>query len=106
MSAFTCAHGETYALFGEGGGERLAAEIGAPLLGRVPLDMAVAAGGDAGEPVALAADGPVVAAFAELAGRIATDVAPVVEMSGCTVRMLDAVEQALGPKEPGAPKPG
>src|SRR5207237_6241792 len=46
MSGFTCEHGQTYALFGEGGGERLARDIGAPLLGRIPLEPAVAAGGD------------------------------------------------------------
>src|SRR5215218_6914361 len=40
MSAFTCDHGETYALFGEGGGQRLAAGIGAPLLGRIPIEPA------------------------------------------------------------------
>src|SRR4051794_14685184 len=46
MSSFTCDHGETYALFGSGGGSRLAKQIGAPLLGQVPLEPAVATGGD------------------------------------------------------------
>ena len=54
MSAFTCDHGESYALFGEGGGQALADAIDAPLLGKVPLEAAVAAGGDAGDPVSLA----------------------------------------------------
>ncbi len=53
MSDFTCEHGETYALFGSGGGERLAADIGVPLIGRIPLHPSVSAGGDAGTPVAL-----------------------------------------------------
>ena len=57
MSAFTCDHGETYALFGEGGGQALADEIGVELLGQVPIEPAVAAGGDAGVPVALDGDG-------------------------------------------------
>ena len=38
MSAFTCDHGETYALFGAGGGQALADDIGAPLLGQIPLE--------------------------------------------------------------------
>src|SRR2546430_521468 len=38
MSAFTCNHGETYTLFGEGGGRTLAEEIDVPLLGQVPLE--------------------------------------------------------------------
>src|SRR5256884_2400130 len=52
MSSFTCDHGETYELFGSGGGDALAREIDAPLLARVPLEPAVAAGADAGEPPA------------------------------------------------------
>jgi ATP-binding protein involved in chromosome partitioning len=46
MSAFTCEHGTAYPLFGEGGGARLADQIGAPLLGSIPIDPAVALGGD------------------------------------------------------------
>ena len=43
----------SYALFGEGGGEALAHEAGVPLLGQIPIEPSVAAGGDAGEPIAL-----------------------------------------------------
>ena len=32
MSDFTCEHGTTYALFGSGGGSRLAHGLGVPLL--------------------------------------------------------------------------
>ena len=42
-------------VFGSGGGERLAAELGIPLLGRVPLDPLLRECGDAGEPVVSAA---------------------------------------------------
>ena len=49
MSSFECAHGERYALFGTGGGRALAEQIGAPLLGTVPIEPAVAAGGDTGQ---------------------------------------------------------
>jgi ATP-binding protein involved in chromosome partitioning len=97
MSAFTCDHGETYALFGTGGGQTLADEIGVELLGQVPLEPAVAAGGDAGTPVVLAGDGPAAAAFSAIAERLATDIAPPVDMTGCSARLLDAVEKALGP---------
>lgn len=91
MSAFHCDHGGTYPLFGSGGGERLAQEIGVPLAGSVPLDPALAAGGDAGAPVALGKDGAAARAFAVIAERITTDIAPVVEMSGCSARMTEAV---------------
>jgi ATP-binding protein involved in chromosome partitioning len=38
-------------VFGRGGGERLAAELGVPLLGEVPLDAALREAADAGEPL-------------------------------------------------------
>ena len=101
MSAFVCDHGESYALFGSGGGEALAAEAGAPLLGQVPMEPGVAAGGDAGEPVVLGGDGPAADAFRAIAERIVTEAVPPVEMAGCTARILEAgehteVEVALG----------
>ncbi len=40
--------GET---FGTGGGDRLAEELGVPLLGRIPLDSRLRESGDAGEPL-------------------------------------------------------
>jgi ATP-binding protein involved in chromosome partitioning len=40
--------GET---FGSGGGERLAGELGIPLLGRIPLDSRLRESSDAGEPL-------------------------------------------------------
>jgi ATP-binding protein involved in chromosome partitioning len=38
-------------VFGSGGGDRLAQELGVPLLGRIPLDSALREAGDAGEPL-------------------------------------------------------
>jgi ATP-binding protein involved in chromosome partitioning len=95
MSAFTCDHGSTYALFGSGGGQVLADEIGAPLLGQVPLEAAVAAGSDSGAPVALDGVGAAADVFRAIAERIATDIAPAVDMAGCSARMLDMVSAAL-----------
>jgi ATP-binding protein involved in chromosome partitioning len=96
MSAFTCAHGQAYTLFGEGGGEALAGDIGVPLLARVPLEADVASGGDRGAPVALerphSAAGE---AFSELARRVAEELMPPVEMSGCTARIFAAAEANL-----------
>jgi ATP-binding protein involved in chromosome partitioning len=100
MSAFTCDHGETYALFGEGGGQALADDIGAPLLGRIPLEPAVAAGNDAGRPVAIAGEGAAADEFRAIADRLAQEIAPAttsdeVDMAGCSARMLDAVAAAF-----------
>jgi ATP-binding protein involved in chromosome partitioning len=94
MSDFTCEHGTSYHLFGQGGGGRLAAEIGVPLVGEIPIHPDIAAGGDAGVPVALGV-GPLAETFAELARVLAEEVAPVVETSGCTARLLDRLADAV-----------
>jgi ATP-binding protein involved in chromosome partitioning len=96
MSSFSCDHGRAYELFGSGGGDTLAREIDAPLLARIPLEPAVAAGSDAGEPAALG-DGPAADVFRALAERLVTEVLPPLEMEGCTARVLQHVEEALGP---------
>lgn len=84
MSYLPCPHctpeGKDHRLevFGSGGGDRVAQTLSArfgydvPLLGRIPLDMALRAGGDAGKPIveadptALAAE-----ALADIADRLA-----------------------------------
>ena len=72
MSDFICEHGTSYALFGSGGGARLAADVGVPLIGQIPLHPSVAAGGDAGTPVALEDGGPLAEAFDRIADAVIT----------------------------------
>ena len=95
MSAFTCEHGESYPLFGAGGGQTLADEIGAALLGQVPIEAAVANGGDTGEPIVLTSQGPAAQAFLAIAANIMNTTAPVNEMGGCTARDPEAVQVAI-----------
>jgi ATP-binding protein involved in chromosome partitioning len=45
--------GSGEAIFGEGGGEALARSLGAPLIGRVPLDPALREAADDGDPIVL-----------------------------------------------------
>jgi ATP-binding protein involved in chromosome partitioning len=94
MSAFVAPDGTSYALFGEGGGQALAEEIGVPLLASLPLDASVAAGGDHGQPVALG-EGPMADAFARLAEEVVTDAVPPVDVSGCSARLIDAMQAAF-----------
>jgi ATP-binding protein involved in chromosome partitioning len=55
MAAFTDpATGTKLAFFGEGGGQRLADEVGVPLLGTVALQPGLAAQADAGTPIVVA----------------------------------------------------
>ncbi|HEX3840188.1 MAG TPA: Mrp/NBP35 family ATP-binding protein [Acidimicrobiales bacterium] len=95
MSDFTCEHGTSYALFGSGGGERLAAEVGVPLIGQVPIHPSVAAGGDAGTPVALEEGSQLAEVFAALAEEVVTHIAPVIPMEGCSARLLEHIEAAV-----------
>lgn len=70
MSGYACPHcGEVSDPFGAGGAEAAAAKLGIPFLGRVPLEMAIRAASDAGEPPA-AGNGPAAQLFAGLAGRV------------------------------------
>jgi ATP-binding protein involved in chromosome partitioning len=96
MSAFTCDHGQSYPLFGSGGGQALADEVKAPLLAEIPLEPGVAAGGDTGSPLALAEpQSPAGQAFHLLAHRVATEIMPPVEMAGCTARVFAAANANL-----------
>ena len=98
MSHFTCEHGSEYPLFGEGGGATLASEIGAELLGQVPIENAVAHGSDHGEPVSLAGDSPAAEVFRDIAKKIIGATVPAGDMAGCSARLLESVEIALGKK--------
>jgi ATP-binding protein involved in chromosome partitioning len=55
MSYLARSDGEREELFGAGGGDALAEEVGAPLLARIPFDPRLGAYADEGEPMVLAA---------------------------------------------------
>jgi len=72
MSWFTGDDGRRYEIFGSGGGEALADDLGVPLLGRVPLVPALREGADRGEPAVVAVPGSeAAAAFDQIAARLA-----------------------------------
>jgi ATP-binding protein involved in chromosome partitioning len=91
MSEFTCDHGESYALFGTGGGQALADEVGVELLGQIPIEPAVAAGGDNGEPLVLTSTSEAARIFTAIAARIIADTPEVEDMAGCSARDEDVV---------------
>ncbi len=98
MSAFTCEHGTNYPLFGSGGGQNLASEIGSELLGQIPIESVVSHGSDNGEPVAISGSGFAAEAFRDIAQKIIAQTVPVSEMAGCSARLLESVALALGDK--------
>lgn len=72
MSELVCATcGARTALFGRGGGAQLAGELGAPLLGQVPLDIALREAGDRGIPVVIGEpESPSSVAFGQIAAAL------------------------------------
>ena len=91
MSEFTCDHGESYALFGTGGGQALADEVGVELLGQIPIEPAVAAGGDNGEPLVLTSSSEAARIFTAIAAHIIAETPEVEDMAGCSARDEDVV---------------
>jgi ATP-binding protein involved in chromosome partitioning len=72
MSWFTGDDFKRYEIFGSGGGQRIADELGVPLLGQIPLETRLREGGDSGEPVVVASpDSEVAKAFVALATTVA-----------------------------------
>jgi ATP-binding protein involved in chromosome partitioning len=53
MSAFTAPDGQRFTIFGEGGGQLLADDLGVPLIGKVPLSERLREQADAGAPLVL-----------------------------------------------------
>lgn len=51
MSGFTCPHcGKTTDIFKNGGGKKMAEDMGVPYLGSIPIESTIVAGGDSGNP--------------------------------------------------------
>lgn len=66
----------TIDIFGRGGGERLAARFGFPMIGQLPLDPSVRVGSDHGEPVVISSpESPLAKRFTETAGKLAQRIA-------------------------------
>jgi len=77
-----------YYIFGQGGGKRIAEELGVAFLGEVPLDPQVVEGGDAGRPILVhAPESPAAEAFRTLAGALARKLAVLAES---TPKIADA----------------
>lgn len=79
-------------MFGSGGGAALAAELGVPLLGSIPLDRRVVDGSDTGRPVVLDADGLAAESLIGVAKRLA-EALPPLQMETCTGRIAKLIAE-------------
>jgi ATP-binding protein involved in chromosome partitioning len=76
MSYFVCTNCQHEAdIFGHGGGEQMAADLGVPFVGRIPLYQQIREGGDSGVPLVIGdPDSPAARAFMAAAERTAAQV--------------------------------
>ena len=72
MSGFICPHcDEEVDLFGTGGGERAAEDMGVPFLGRIPMDPRIVKSGDQGRPyIAAVRESPTTDAIRKMVGSL------------------------------------
>lgn len=64
-----------YYIFGQGGGRKLAGQLGVPFLGEIPLVKGISESGDAGKPIVLDEESIMAKAFIEMAKSVAQQVA-------------------------------
>jgi ATP-binding protein involved in chromosome partitioning len=77
MSWFRGDDGKRYDIFGSGGGEALAEELGVPLLGQIPLLQELREGGDTGRPIVVAdPNSEAATVFAEMARLLTEEYLP------------------------------
>ncbi len=93
MSGFTTPDGEHYALFGTGGGQALADDLGVELLARVPIDPRVAEGGDTGNPVVAAEPDSPSAVAILAAAKSLSELLPPIRDDSCSARLNLVAEQ-------------
>ena len=77
MAQHVCSNcGHVEHLFGQGGGERMAAQYGVPLLGSLPLEIGIREQGDRGTPIVVSApESPAAQAYRRTARRMAATLA-------------------------------
>jgi ATP-binding protein involved in chromosome partitioning len=93
MAGLACDCGRVHTVFGHGGGQELADDLGVPLIASIPLDPEVVPGGDQGRPVVSSSPG----SAAGVALRTATDtlvrLVPPAELETCTGRIAKILRE-------------
>src|SRR4051794_16622733 len=94
MSGFTTPDGQRFPIFGEGGGQALADELGVPLLGKVPITMPLREQADAGTPLVVEnPDDPA----AQAIRQAARGVIAITPMAPISLPVLDVIAPAGPP---------
>jgi ATP-binding protein involved in chromosome partitioning len=91
MSYFICDHGQKSELFGAGGGNRLSQSLGVPLLAQLPLESNNSKYADNGSPI-IQGNHLISKVFMQLVDKVTTDIAPPLQMSSCSARLIQKFE--------------
>ena len=94
MSVFVDDLGREHRLFGSGGGDALASEAGVPLLGRIPIEEAVADGGDHGRPAVLGT-GPAAEELRRITKVLVDEHIPPADLSRCVGHTLQSATRKI-----------
>jgi len=94
MSYYICSHcGHRENIFDSGGGSRVAAELGVPFLGEIPIDTRIRIGGDQGTPIVVMEER---SAQAEVIQKIARNLAAQVSIRNISAPSTPKVEILIG----------
>ncbi|HSO50369.1 MAG TPA: Mrp/NBP35 family ATP-binding protein [Acidimicrobiia bacterium] len=87
MAGLACDCGRVHTVFGEGGGQELADDLGVPLIASIPLDPEVVPGGDDGRPVVGTGTGSAAGIALRAAAETVVRLVPPAELETCTGRI-------------------
>jgi ATP-binding protein involved in chromosome partitioning len=87
MAGLACDCGRVHTVFGEGGGQELADDLGVPLIASIPLDPEVVPGGDHGRPVVGTGTGSAAGLALRAAAETVVRLVPPAELETCTGRI-------------------
>lgn len=93
MAGLACDCGQVHDVFGSGGGQELADDLGVPLIASIPLDPEVVPGGDHGRPVVGSATGSAAGAAMRAAAARLVELVPPADLETCTGRIAKILSE-------------
>ncbi len=93
MAGLACDCGRVHDVFGSGGGQELADDLGVPLIASIPLDPEVVPGGDHGRPVVGSGTGSAAGAALRAAAARLVELVPPADLETCTGRIAKILNE-------------
>jgi ATP-binding protein involved in chromosome partitioning len=93
MAGLACDCGRVHSVFGHGGGQELADDLGVPLIASIPLDPEVVPGGDQGRPVVSSSPGSAAGVALMAATDTLVRLVPPAELETCTGRIAKILSE-------------